>query len=118
MHMLSLIFAVGGVPTGPFGRVAACPAVYSASRPANSTLDSVDVQFDRADWNLDTSSVVCALAHRLPGVAALLLAILLIIITLVVGDWRRPVFSGDSVSPSVSVGLRDRLRRSAAMQLV
>ena len=115
--MLSLILAVGGVPTGPFGLVAACPAVLSASRPANSTLDVLDVQSDGAGWILNTSSVLCALAHRLPGVVALLLAVLIIIITLLVGDWRRPVFNGGNDSPTLSAGLRDRLRRCAAMQI-
>ncbi len=117
MHMLSLILAVGGVPTGPFGLVAACPAVLSASRPANSTLDVLDVQSDGAGWILNTSSVLCALAHRLPGVVAMLLAVLIIIITLLVGDWRRPVFNGGNDSPTLSAGLRDRLRRCAAMQI-
>lgn len=117
MLTLTIALAMGGVATGPFGYVAACPMYYSVGRPANSTFDDSEVQSVRADTSHDPSSLVCAIAHRAPGVVALLLAVISIIIVFFVGDWERPALSRANDAPTDTAGLRDRLRRCAAMQI-
>ena len=92
MLSLSLVLSVGGVATAPWGLEAACPSTYSANRTANSTGDSLALQFDRAGWLPVVVSDVSAATHLVSGVVALISAVFIIILVLVVGGSRASGF--------------------------